>query len=235
MMSSRRRRLARRVLVVDDDPKTVLLIRLYLEREGYQVISAGDGLSALRAIREGAPDLVVLDLMLPELDGMAVTRLARDESNVPILMLTARGAVNERVVGLGEGADDYMAKPFAPAELLARVDAILRRGRPARRAGTLRRRDLIVDIDRREVTLEGRPVSLTAAEFDLLVALMEADGRVLTRELLLEALDPHPGEISERSVDVYIRRLRRKLGDDPRRPRYVATIRGVGYRTAPGA
>ena len=234
-MSSSRGRRARRVLVVDDDSKTVLLIRTYLEREGYDVLSAGDGLGALRAIREEAPDLVVLDVMLPELDGMAVTRLARQESSVPILMLSARGAVNDRIGGFGEGADDYMAKPFAPAELLARVDAILRRARPVRRTGTIRRRDLIVDIERREVTLDGRPVTLTAAEFDLLLALMEADGRVLTRERLLDALDPHVGEILERSIDVYIRRLRRKLGDDPRQPRYVATVRGTGYRAAPVA
>lgn len=234
-MGSSQGRRARRVLVVDDDPKTVLLIRAYLEREGYQVLSAGDGLGALRAIRDKAPDLVVLDVMLPELDGLAVTRLVRQESSVPILMLSARGAMTDRVGGLGEGADDYMAKPFAPAELLARVDAILRRTRSVRRTGTIHRRDLMVDIERREVTLDGRSVALTAAEFDLLLALMEADGRVLTRELLLDALDPHVGEILERSIDVYIRRLRRKLGDDPRQPRYVATVRGAGYRAAPVA
>lgn len=233
-VSSSRGRRAIRVLVVDDDPKTVLLIRAYLEREGYQVLSAGDGLSALRAIREETPDLVVLDLMLPELDGMAVTRLARQESSVPILMLTARGAVNDRVGGLAEGADDYMAKPFAPAELVARVDAILRRVRPVQRSGILRCRDLLLDTGRREVTLNGRAVTLTAAEFDLLAALIKADGRVLTRELLLDALNPHAQEILERSIDVYIRRLRRKLGDDPRQPRYVATVRGAGYRAAPG-
>lgn len=234
-MGSSQGRRARRVLIVDDDPKTVLLIRAYLEREGYQVLSAADGLGALRAIREKAPDLVVLDVMLPELDGLAVTRLVRQESSVPILMLSARGAMTDRVGGLGEGADDYMAKPFAPAELLARVDAILRRTRTVRRTGTIQRRDLMVDIERREVTLDGRSVALTAAEFDLLLALMEADGRVLTRGLLLDALDPHVGEILERSIDVYIRRLRRKLGDDPRQPRYVATVRGAGYRAAPVA
>ena len=234
-MSSSRGRRAGRVLVVDDDPKTVLLIRAYLEREGYQVLSASDGLSALRAIREGEPDLVVLDLMLPELDGMAVMRLAREESSVPILMLSARGAVNDRVGGLGGGADDYMAKPFAPAELLARVDAILRRMSRVQRVGTLRRGDLVVDSERREVALDGRPVTLTAVEFDLLLALMEADGRVLTRGRLVDALDPQAGEILERSIDVYIRRLRRKLGDDPREPRYIQTVRGAGYRVVSGA
>ena len=234
-VSSSRGRQAKRVLVVDDDPKIVLLLRAYLQRAGYDVLSAGDGRSALLAIRNEQPDLVVLDLMLPELDGMAVTRLARQESSVPILMLSARGGVNDRVGGLVEGADDYMAKPFAPAELVARVDAILRRVRPVRRPSQLRYRDLVVDSARREVTLGGRQIALTAIEFDLLLALIEADGRVLTRELLLQALDPHTGEILERSVDVYVRRLRRKLGDDARRPRYVATVRGTGYRASRGA
>ena len=230
-----RRRRAKRVLVVDDDPKIVLLLRAYLEKAGYQVLSAGDGRAALLAIRNDGPDLVVLDLMLLELDGMAVTRLARQESSVPILMLTARGGVNDRVGGLVEGADDYMTKPFAPAELLARVEAILRRVRPVRRPAALRYRDLVVDSERREVTIGARQVALTAVEFDLLLALMEADGRVLTRELIVQALDQHGGEVLERSVDVYVRRLRRKLGDDARRPRYVATVRGAGYRAAPGA
>ena len=234
-MSSLRGRRAKRVLVVDDDPKIVLLLRAYLEKAGYQVLSAGDGRAALLAIRNDGPDLVVLDLMLLELDGMAVTRLARQESSVPILMLTARGGVNDRVGGLVEGADDYMTKPFAPAELLARVEAILRRVRPVRRPAALRYRDLVVDSERREVTIGARQVALTAVEFDLLLALMEADGRVLTRELIVQALDQHGGEVLERSVDVYVRRLRRKLGDDARRPRYVATVRGAGYRAAPGA
>ena len=224
-----------RVLVVDDDPKTIALVRMYLEREGHEVLAAADGLNALRVIRDEAPDMVILDLMLPELDGMEVMRLAREQTSVPILMLSARGGVNDRVGGLGRGADDYMAKPFAPAELVARVDAILRRVRPAKRRGTLRRRDLVVDIERREVTVDGMPIALTVAELDLLVALIEADGRVMTRELLLDALSPHSDEILERSVDVYVRRLRRKLGDDPRRPRYIATVRGAGYRAAPGA
>ena len=221
--------------MVDDDPKIVALLRAYLDRAGYDVLTAGDGRSALLAIRNDEPDLVVLDLMLPELDGMAVTRLARQESGVPILMLTARGAVNDRVGGLVEGADDYMAKPFAPAEVLARVEAILRRVRPVRRATRLSHRDLVVDSERREVTLGGRQVALTAVEFDLLLALIEADGRVLTRDVLLQTLDSHGTEIGERSVDVYVRRLRRKLGDDARRPRYVATVRGAGYRAGPVA
>jgi DNA-binding response OmpR family regulator len=225
------RRRATKVLVVDDDPKTVVLIRAYLERDGYHVLSADDGLSALRAIRDEEPDLVVLDRMLPELDGMAVARLARQESNVPILMLSARGAVNDRVDGLGGGADDYMAKPFAPTELLARIQAILRRTRPVR-VGRLCRRDLVIDVERREVKLAGTLVNLTAEEFELLVALVAADGRVLTRSALLDRLNPTSAEILERSIDVYIRRLRKKLGDDARKPRFVVTVRGAGYRAA---
>jgi DNA-binding response OmpR family regulator len=234
-VSSSRGRRAKRILVVDDDPKIVLLLRAYLERAGYEVLSAGDGRSALRAIRNEQPDLVVLDLMLPELDGMTVTRLAREESSVPILMLTARGGVNDRVGGLVGGADDYMAKPFAPTELLARVEAILRRVHPPKHVAPLRHRDLVIDAERREVALAGRRLALTAVEFNLLRALIEADGRVLTRDLLLQALDVQAAEVLNRSVDVYVRRLRRKLGDDARRPRYVATVRGAGYRAAPGA
>jgi len=234
-VSSSRALRAKRVLVVDDDPKIVALLRAYLERAGYDVLSASDGRSALLAIRNEDPDLVVLDLMLPELDGLAVTRLARQESSVPILMLTARGGVNDRVGGLVGGADDYMAKPFAPAELLARVEAILRRFRQVTRATRLSHRDLVVDSERREVTLGGRQVALTSVEFDLLLALIAADGRVLTRDVLLQTLDSHAAEVSERSVDVYVRRLRRKLGDDARKPRYVATVRGSGYRAAPVA
>lgn len=231
-MRSQKVRRADRVLVADDDPKTVIFVRAYLERDGYQVLCAGDGLSALQAIRDERPDLVVLDRMLPELDGMAVARLVREESNVPILMLSARGAPKDRVDGLAAGVDDYMAKPFLPAELLARVNAVLRRMRPGR--GTVRRRDLVVDLERREVKLGDTPINLTAEEFDLLVALIDADGRVLTRAILLDVLNPHSNDILERSIDVYIRRLRKKLGDNARRPRFVATVRGAGYRAAPG-
>ena len=219
------------ILVVDDDPKIVALVSAYLNRAGFDVASAGDGRTALRLIHERRPRLVVLDLMLPEMDGIDVTREARRESDVPILMLTARGALADRLRGLGEGADDYLAKPFAPSEVVARVQAILRRVPPDERV--LRLGDLEVDVDRCEVLRDGVRLDLSPLEFRLLAALLEADGRVLTRDRLLTVLGgPHSDGVMERSVDVYIGRLRSKLGDDPERPRYVATVRGIGYRAA---
>jgi DNA-binding response OmpR family regulator len=219
------------ILVVDDDPKIVALVRAYLVRAGFDVATAGDGRTALRLIRERRPRLVVLDLMLPELDGLGVTRETRRESDVPILVLTARGGLDDRLRGLGEGADDYLAKPFAPSELVARVQAILRRVPPATQV--LRHADLEVDVARCEVLRGGERLDLSPLEFRLLAALLEADGRVLSRDRLLTVLcGPHSDGVLERSVDVYVGRLRSKLGDDPERPRYVATVRGIGYRAA---
>ncbi len=221
------------ILVVDDDPKIVQLVRTYLEREGLSVTTATDGGSALAAIRDRAPRLVVLDLMLPEIDGLAVTRAVRESSNVPILILSARGSTADRVFGINEGADDYLPKPFSPAELVARVKAILRRtevGAPSRH-GVLRHLDLSIDLDRYEVRRGDTPIVLTAAEFRILVALVEAEGRVLTREVLIDTLHGEAeGELLDRTVDVYVGRLREKLGDDAERPRYVTTVRGAGYR-----
>jgi two-component system, OmpR family, alkaline phosphatase synthesis response regulator PhoP len=223
------------VLVVDDDPKIVALVRAYLVAAGFDVISAGDGPEALRLIRERRPRLVVLDLMLPELDGMAVTREVRRESQVPILMLTARGGLPDRLRGLKEGADDYLAKPFAPSEMVARVQAILRRAGRQPSDRVLRHADLEIDLERHEVRREGRALELSPLEFRLLAALVEADGRVLTRDRLLDVLGgPHSDGVLERSVDVYVGRLRSRLGDDPDRPRYIATVRGTGYRAARG-
>jgi DNA-binding response OmpR family regulator len=224
------------ILVVDDDPKIVALVRTYLERERYPVITAGDGRAALRAIDEHAPRLVVLDLMLPEIDGMTVIRRARAQGDVPILVLSARGAVGDRVLGLSEGADDYLPKPFSPAELVARVRTILRRteregdgGPPA----TLVLDDLVLDPARHRVTVAGADAALSALELRLLTALLDADGRVLSRDRLLDALYGHgEGEVSDRAIDVYVKRIREKLGDDPDAPRYVATVRGAGYRAA---
>jgi len=224
------------ILVVDDDAKIVQLVRTYLEREGFPVVTARDGVAALAAIREHRPRLVVLDLMLPELDGVAVMRTVREESNVPILMLSARGSTADRVYGINEGADDYLAKPFSPAELVVRVKAIMRRAeqrRPGPGRGRLRHHDLVIDLDRHEV-LRGRDVIvLTAAEFRLLTALVEAGGRILTRDALMNALYGEAEvEVFDRTVDVYVARLRDKLGDDAERPRYVVTVRGAGYRAA---
>jgi two-component system, OmpR family, alkaline phosphatase synthesis response regulator PhoP len=221
------------VLVVDDDPKIVALVTAYLRNAGFDVATAADGAQALSAIREREPALVVLDLMLPEVDGVQVTREVRGWSSVPILMLTARSSLADRVGGLSDGADDYLVKPFAPSELVARVQAILRRA-PAQHGGRhLQHADLQIDLDRHEVRRAGRLLELSALEFRLLAALVEANGRVLSRDRLLDVLSgPDAEGVMERSVDVYVGRLRSKLGDDPEQPRYVATVRGAGYRTA---
>jgi DNA-binding response OmpR family regulator len=230
----------RPILVVDDDAKIVRLVRTYLEREGYMVVAAADGPAALDAIETHRPALVVLDLMLPELDGRAVIRAVRRDDEAaatPIIVLSARGSTIDRIAGLEDGADDYLPKPFSPAELVLRVKSILRRAAPAG-AGTATRPplvhgDLALDRDRFEVTRDGRPVPLTRVEFRLLETILAADGRVLTRDQLLDAVYGDDGaEILDRTIDVHIGRLRDKLGDDPDRPRYVATVRGVGYRAA---
>jgi two-component system, OmpR family, alkaline phosphatase synthesis response regulator PhoP len=224
---------ARLILVVDDDAKTVRLVRAYLEREGFRVATAGDGRSALGVIEDEMPDLIVLDLMLPELDGLTVARRVREVSDVPILMLSARGTVADRVHGLSEGADDYLPKPFSPAELIVRVKAVLRRARGTHAAAAaLRIGDLEIDRERHEARRGGHSLPITTAEFRLLVALAEADGRVLSRDALLDALHgTSASDALDRTIDVYVGRLREKLGDDPDQPRYIATVRGVGYRS----
>jgi DNA-binding response OmpR family regulator len=230
----------RPILVVDDDAKIVRLVRTYLERDGFSVVTAADGPAALDAIERHRPALVVLDLMLPELDGRAVIRAVRNDDSAaatPILVLSARGSTIDRIAGFEDGADDYLPKPFSPAELVLRVKSILRRaattptGRPTR--APVMFGDLLIDADRFEVTRDGLPIPLTRVEFRLLTTLIEADGRVLTRDQLLDAVyGQDQSEVLDRTVDVHIGRLRDKLGDDAERPRYVATVRGVGYRAA---
>ena len=222
------------VLVVDDDPKIARLVEAYLARAGFRTAVAGDGRTALRLIRDLSPALVILDLMLPELDGREVARAAREDTDVSIIMVTALGATSQRVWGLESGADDYIAKPFAPSELVARVRSVLRRTRPLRAGGVIRHADLVVDPARRSARAGDRVLELTAAEFDLLHALVRGRGRVMTRSALLDAVQPAAPEagIQDRSIDVYVRRLRAKLGDDARHPRYVMTVRGLGYRLA---
>jgi DNA-binding response OmpR family regulator len=235
----------RPVLVVDDDPKIVHLVRTYLEREGLSVETASDGPSALDLIERLSPCLVVLDLMLPELDGLAVLRAVRgdDESaDTPILVLSARGGTSERVAGLANGADDYLPKPFSPTELVLRARAILRRtaagmdrteGAVAAPGPPIVHGDLVLDPSRHEVVVAGHPVSLTLVEFRILHALLAANGRVLTRDHLLDAVyGTSATEVLDRTIDVHVGRLRDKLGDDPVQPRFVATVRGVGYRAA---
>ena len=228
---------SRPILVVDDDAKIVRLVRTYLERAGYRVVEAADGRAALAAIALEMPALVVLDVMLPEVDGLAVLKAVRRTDRTPIIILSARGLVDDRITGLAAGADDYLPKPFSPAELVLRVERILERagaGGTAPSREPIRHADLVLDRDRHEVRIDGRVVPLTAVEFRLLSALLEADGRVLTRDQLLDAVyGQDEAEILDRTVDVHIGRLRDKLGDDADAPRYVATVRGVGYRAAP--
>src|SRR5262245_4439669 len=221
----------RPILVVDDDAKIVRLVRTYLERDGFAVVTAADGPAALDAIERHEPALVVLDLLLPGLDGRAVVRAVRGDdaaAATPILIVSARGSTIDRIAGLEDGADDYLPKPFSPAELVLRVKSILRRtatqapptDTPSRRP--LRLADLVVDLDRDEVTRDGEPVPLTRVEFRLLTALIEAGGRVLTRDQLLDAVwGRDQADVLDRTVDVHVGRLRDKLGDDADQPRYV--------------
>ncbi|HKW58366.1 MAG TPA: response regulator transcription factor [Candidatus Dormibacteraeota bacterium] len=220
------------VLVVEDDPKIAGLVGLYLERAGFEVALAVDGLTALRLMRDREPALIVLDLMLPGIDGGAVARIARQETGVPIIMLSALGSVRHRVDGLEAGADDYVAKPFAPSELVARVRSVLRRTGSPQPAGPIRHGDLVFDPGRHRVEVAGRPVELSPAEFEILAGLLEAQGRVVTRDQLIERVHPRGEGIDHRTIDVYVRRLRFKLGDKAQRSRFVATARGVGYRLA---
>lgn len=222
------------VLVVDDDVNIRNLLRLYLERDRYRVEEAEDGPTALRRAGERTYDLMLLDVMLPGVDGMEVCRRIREESAVPIILLTARSGDSDKVVGLDLGADDYVVKPFSPRELMARVRAQLRRHAPrAVDAPALVADGLRVDPTAVRVELNGTPVALTATEFRLLEALMQRPSRVFTRDELIGAVhgDDDPG-IIDRTIDVHFGRLRRKLGDDPARPRFVETVRSVGYRFA---
>jgi len=228
------------VLVVDDEPNLVELVQGYLEREGYTVETAGDGPSALAITRAERPDLVLLDLMLPGMDGFEVCRQLRQFSDAYVLMLTARADEVDKVVGLSVGADDYVTKPFSPRELVARVKAMLRRPRHASATNEpssgepppLRFGDLVVDVARHEVVCSAQPVSLTAREFALLTTLAAHPGRVFTRSQLLEQV--WGAEFfDERVVDVHVANLRKKLADDALQPRYVETVRGVGYRFGP--
>jgi len=224
------------VLVVEDNPNTLDLVRLYLERDGHRVLTARDGLTALRLFHQEAPDLIVLDLMLPGLDGMEVCRRVREESEVPIIMLTARAEEEERLAGLELGADDYVTKPFSPRELSARVRAVLRRVQrePLPREPVLQRGDLVVDLRKRAVFLAGRRVHLTPTEFRILALLAREPGRAFTRDEILDRAFGDHFEGFDRTVDAHISNLRRKLGDDPRSPRYIQTVYGVGYRFGEG-
>jgi DNA-binding response OmpR family regulator len=221
------------ILVVDDEPKIADLARDYLEHAGFAVLTAGDGRTALTVARQRRPDLIVLDLGLPGLDGLDVTRELRRGSNVPIVMLTARDDELDKLVGLELGADDYLTKPFSPRELVARVRAVLRRtDRPPDATETIRAGDVVLDLPRMRTEVAGVTVELTPTEFQLLATLMARPGRIFTRAQLLDALRGVAFETYERAIDSHVKNLRRKLEPDPHRPRYVLTVYGVGYRFA---
>lgn len=222
------------ILIVEDDKKTASLVALYLEKDGFKTIAAYDGQQALELARRHHPSLVILDLMLPHVDGWEVCWEIRRSSEVPILILTAREEEMDRVLGLSLGADDYVVKPFSPRELVARVKAILRRARPeaAKAQGLLSQGGLVVDLEKRKVTVNGRPISLTVFEFKLLQSLMASPGRVFSREELLDRLYPHGEAVIDRVIDVHIGKLRQKIEEDPSKPRYILTVRGIGYQFA---
>ena len=221
------------ILVVDDEPKIATLARDYLEHAGFAVLTAGDGPSALMTIRQRRPDLVVLDLGLPGLDGLDVTRELRRDSSIPIVMLTARDDELDKLLGLELGADDYLTKPFSPRELVARVRAVLRRAdRAPETAETIHAGDVVLDLPRMRAEVAGTVVDLTPTEFQLLATIAARPGRIFTRAQLLDALHGVAFESYERAIDSHIKNLRRKLEPDPRRPRYVLTVYGVGYRFA---
>lgn len=220
----------KRVLVVDDDAKTVELVKLYLNRDGYRVLTAYDGVEALRLAREAHPDLIVLDLMLPGINGLEVCRTLRGESDVPIIMLTARTTDEDKLTGLSLGADDYVTKPFSPRELAARVRAVLRRLPGERGLDEIKYGQLTVNFIRHEASLAGRSLNLTTIEFKLLGVLVKEPGRVFNRAQLIEKALGYDFEGFDRTIDVHILNLRRKLEPDPSDPRYIKTVYGTGYK-----
>ena len=227
--------LEKTVLIIEDDPNTAALVALYLEREGFRAVTAENGETGLALAHRHRPVLVVLDLMLPKMDGWEVCRQLRKKSEVPVIMLTARDEEIDRVSGLTLGADDYVVKPFSPRELVARVKAVLRRTSRigAAEKTILTHAQVHLDLEKRRLSVRGRPVSLTPHEYTLLAALMSSPGRIFTRDELLARLYPK-GEaiVIDRVVDVHIGKLRQKIEADPSRPCYILTVRGIGYRFA---
>jgi DNA-binding response OmpR family regulator len=220
------------ILVVDDEPKIVKTVRAYLENAGFRVVAAGDGQMALTVFRHEKPALVILDLGLPAIDGLDVARTLRRDTNVPIIMLTARVDEADKLIGLELGADDYVTKPFSPRELVARVRAVLRRTGAEREQAPvpIAVGDVNIDLERRQVTVSGRAVDLTPTEFDLLVVVARHPGRVFTRLELLDRVQGYAFDGYERTVDAHVKNLRQKIEPDPKQPRYLLTVYGVGYR-----
>ncbi len=225
--------MATRILVVDDEKGIVEIVRAYLEREGYRVIAAYDGRAALETFEKESPDLIILDIMLPALDGREVCRAVRARSAVPIIMLTARDDSADKIVGLELGADDYVTKPFDPKELVARVKAVLRRATAAPEPSSprqLRIADLMIDPEKRTVRRDGQAIDLTPIEFDLLATMAATPGRVYTRMQLLDRVQGDAYEGYERTIDSHIKNLRKKIEPDPNHPRYLLTVYGIGYK-----
>lgn len=224
--------MAKTILVADDEAKIVELVAKYLKNEGFTVVSAYNGRDALKAIGMHKPDCALLDINMPELDGLSVAREARKATDVPIVFLTARTDEIDRIVGFELGADDYVLKPFSPRELVARVKAILRRsaGRPIRGGGSLSFGDIAVDPDKRTCLVDGKPAEMTTAQLDILMFMMRSPGRVWSRLELLEASSGSAFEGYERTIDAHIKNIRKALNDDSERPRFVETVRGAGYR-----
>ena len=223
--------MAKKILVVEDEEQIIRVVRAYLEQAGYEVSVARSGPEGLMRVRQERPDLVVLDLMLPGMDGLDVCRSIRRDSSTPIIMLTARAEEADKLVGLELGADDYMTKPFSPRELVARMRAVLRRAGGEEQAETMiRAADIEIDLQAHTVQVQGQTIDLTPTEFDLLAAMARHPGRVLSRAQLLDATLGDFYEGYERTIDVHIKNLRRKIEPDPRNPRYIQTVYGVGYR-----
>jgi len=227
--------MALRVLLIDDDARLYELLASYLGQNGIALARARDGKEGLVAVDSGSFEAVLLDVMMPGIDGLEVCKRIRAKSKIPVLMLTAKGDETDRVVGLELGADDYIPKPFSPRELLARLRAVLRRAAPEAVAERLTVGDIVIDVPARDVRIGGRPATLTGVEFDILLALVRRAGRVVAREALLTEAGRGDVTVGERTVDVHISHLRQKLGDDPRVPKLIKTVRGVGYVLAKGA
>jgi DNA-binding response OmpR family regulator len=220
-----------RILIAEDDPKQADVLRRYLERDGHVTVIVHDGRAALEMARGRSPDLLVLDLMLPGVDGLDVCRILRSENRIPVIMLTARTSEDDLLLGLAVGADDYLTKPYSPRELVARVRTVLRRAAPVQ-PGLYRVGGLVVDVARHEVRVGDVPVDLTPGEFNILSAMAAAPGRAFTRQLLLERASEFGRDATTRTIDVHVMNLRRKIEPVPTRPRYLLTVYGVGYKLA---
>lgn len=219
----------KKIYVIDDDQKLCGLLEEYLAKFGYEVTSFTHPSEGLKALKRSLPDLIILDIMLPDMDGFDVCRTIRKEFSLPIIMLTARGDVHDRIVGLELGADDYLPKPFEPRELVARMQSILRRGKSGTSPDTKRVGNLLVDFGKHQVTLEDQSVNITTAEFEILSMLIKRPGMVFSRNQILDKLWNIEWDVYNRSIDVLISRLRHKLKDDPKNPRYIKTVWGSGY------